>query len=66
MFSVYCIHINQKGGSGMEKEKKTPNQNVDAFNTNQSFIFSENGLVIHSDERSIKVESSSVELVEKR
>lgn len=50
----------------MEKEKKTPSQNVDAFNTNQSFIFSENGLVIHSDERSIKVESSSVELVEKR
>lgn len=50
----------------METEKKTPNQKVDAFNTNQSFSFSENGLVIQSGERSIKVESSSVELTEKR
>ena len=48
------------------EEKKTPNQKVDAFNTNQSFSFSESGLVIQSDERSIKVESSSVELIEKR
>lgn len=48
------------------EEKKTPNQKVDALNTNQSFSFSENGLVIQSDERSIKVESSSVELIEKR
>lgn len=46
--------------------KKTPNQNVDDFNTNQSFSFSEDGLVIQSDERSIKVESTSVELIEKR
>ena len=48
------------------EEKKTPNQKVDAFNTNQSFIFSENGLAIQSEERSIKVESTSVELIEKR
>ena len=58
---------NTKGGSGMEtEEKKTPNQKVDAFNTNQSFSFSENGLAIQSDERSIKVEPTSVELIEKR
>ena len=48
------------------EEKKTPNQKVDAFNTNQSFSFSENGLAIQPDERSIKVESTSVELIEKR
>lgn len=47
--------------------KKAPNKEMlDTINTNQSFSFSENGLVIQSDERSIKVESSSVELVEKR
>lgn len=48
------------------EEKKTPNQKVDAFNTNQSFSVSEDGLVIQSDERSIKVESTSVELIDKR
>ena len=48
----------------MEKEKKTPNQNVDAFNTNQSFSFSESGLVIHSDSRLIEIESWSVEQFE--
>lgn len=47
--------------------KKAPNKEMlDTLNTNQSFSFSENGLVIHSDERSIKVESTSVELIEKR
>lgn len=48
------------------EEKKTPNQKVDAFNTNQSFSFSENGLAIQSGERSIKIDSTSVELIEKR
>lgn len=43
------------------EDKKTPNQKVDAINTNQSFSFSEDGLVIQSDERSIKLESTSVE-----
>ena len=48
------------------KSKKAPNKELlDTLNTNQSFSFSENGLVIQSDERSIKVESSSVELIEK-
>lgn len=43
------------------EDKKTPDQKVDALNTNQSFSFSEDGLVIQSDERSIKLESTSVE-----
>lgn len=48
------------------ESKKAPNKELlDTLNTNQSFSFSENGLVIQSDERSIKVESSSVELIEK-
>lgn len=46
------------------EEKKTPNQKVDAFNTNQSFSFSENGLVIQSDSRLIEIESWSVEQFE--
>lgn len=49
------------------ESKKAPNTKMlDTLNTNPTFIFSENGLVIHSDERSIKVESTSVELIEKR
>lgn len=49
------------------ESKKAPNKELlDTLNTNLSFSFSENGLVIQSDERSIKVESSSVELIEKR
>jgi len=47
--------------------KKAPNKEMlDTLNTNLTFIFSENGLVIQSDERSIKVEPTSVELIEKR
>ena len=47
--------------------KKAPNKELlGALNTNLTFSFSENGLVIQSDERSIKVESTSVELIEKR
>ena len=47
--------------------KKAPNKEMlDTLNTNLTFIFSENGLVIQSDERSIKVEQTSVELIEKR
>lgn len=49
------------------ESKKAPNTKMlDTLNTNLTFIFAENGLVIQSDERSIKVESSSVELIEKR
>lgn|GEM_PF-1533714 len=52
------------GGESMES-KKTPNKELlDTLNTNQSFSFSENGLMIQSDERSIKVESWSVEQFE--
>nr|DAN76949.1 MAG TPA: putative stress-responsive nuclear envelope protein [Caudoviricetes sp.] len=47
------------------ESKKTPNKELlDTLNTNQSFSFSENGLMIQSDERSIKVESWSVEQFE--
>ena len=47
------------------ESKKAPNKELlDTLNTNQSFSFSENGLVIQSDERSIKVESWSVEQFE--
>lgn len=46
-------------------QKKAPNKELlDTLNTNQSFSFSENGLVIQSDERSIKIESWSVEQFE--
>lgn len=49
------------------ESKKAPNKELlDTLDTNLTFIFAENGLVIQSDERSIKVESSSVELIEKR
>ena len=45
--------------------KKAPNKELlDTLNINLTFSFSENGLVIQSDERSIKVESSSVEQFE--
>ena len=47
------------------ESKKAPNKELlDTLNTNQSFSFSENGLMIQSDERSIKVESWSVEQFE--
>ena len=47
------------------ESKKAPNKELlDTLNTNQSFSFSENGLVIQSDERSIKIESWSVEQFE--
>ena len=46
----------------MGKEKKAPNKELlDTLNTNPTFIFSENGLAIQSDERSIKIKSWSVE-----
>lgn len=47
-----------------QEEKKTPNQTLDAFNTKQSFNFSEDGLVIQSDSRLIEIESWSVEQFE--
>lgn len=47
------------------ESKNAPNKELlDTLNTNQSFSFSENGLMIQSDERSIKVESWSVEQFE--
>ena len=49
------------GGERM-KSKKAPNKELlDTLNTNPTFIFSENGLAIQSDERSIKIKSWSVE-----
>ena len=43
-------------------QKKAPNKELlDTLNTNPTFIFSENGLAIQSDERSIKIKSWSVE-----
>lgn len=45
--------------------KKAPNKEMlDTLNTNLTFIFSENGLVIQSDERLIKIDSTSVEQFE--
>ena len=45
--------------------KKAPNKELlDTLNTNLTFIFSENGLVIQSDDCSIKIESWSVEQFE--
>ena len=52
------------GGESMESKKAPNKELLDTLNTNQSFSFSENGLVIQSDERSIKVESWSVEQFE--
>ena len=52
------------GGERMESKKAPNKELLDTLNTNQSFSFSENGLVIQSDERSIKVESWSVEQFE--
>lgn len=44
--------------------KKAPNKELlDTINTNPTFIFSEEGLVIQSDERLIKIDSTSVELI---
>lgn len=58
------MKMSEIGGESMES-KKTPNKELlDTLNTNQSFSFSENGLMIQSDERSIKVESWSVEQFE--
>lgn len=49
----------------MEKEKKVPNKELlDTLNTNLTFSFSENGLVIQSDSRLIEIESWSVEQFE--
>lgn len=45
--------------------KKAPNKELlDTLNTNPTFIFSENGLTIQSNDCSIKIESWSVELFE--
>ncbi len=52
------------GGESMESKKAPNKELLDTLNTNQSFSFSENGLVIQSDERSIKIESWSVEQFE--
>ena len=52
------------GGERMESKKAPNKELLDTLNTNQSFSFSENGLVIQSDERSIKIESWSVEQFE--
>ena len=52
------------GGESMESNKAPNKELLDTLNTNQSFSFSENGLMIQSDERSIKVESWSVEQFE--
>lgn len=47
------------------ESKKAPNTKMlDTLNTNPTFIFSENGLVIQSDDCSIKIESWSVEQFE--
>lgn len=44
--------------------KKAPNKEMlDTLNTNLTFIFSEEGLVIQSEERLIKIDSTSVELI---
>lgn len=51
----------ETGGESMETKKAPNKELLDTLNTNQSFSFSENGLVIQSDERSIKIESWSVE-----
>ena len=46
------------------ESKKAPNKEMlDTLNTNLTFIFSENGLVIQSDESLIKIDSTSVELI---
>lgn len=45
--------------------KKEPNKELlDTLNTNLTFSFSENGLVIQSDSRLIEIESWSVEQFE--
>ena len=45
--------------------KKEPNKELlDTLNIKPTFIFSENGLAIQSDDRSIKIESWSVEQFE--
>ena len=45
--------------------KKAPNKELlDTLNIKPTFIFSENGLAIQSDDRSIKIESWSVEQFE--
>lgn len=45
--------------------KKAPNKELlDTLNTNLTFIFSENGLVIQLDDRLIKIDSTSTELIE--
>ena len=47
------------------KSKKAPNKELlDTLNIKPTFIFSENGLAIQSDDRSIKIESWSVEQFE--
>lgn len=45
--------------------KKAPNKELlDTLNTNPTFIFSENGLAIQSDDGSIEIESWTVEQFE--
>ena len=46
------------------ESKKAPNKEMlDTLNTNLTFVFSEEGLVIQSDESLIKIDSTSVELI---
>ena len=58
------MKMSEIGGESMESKKAPNKELLDTLNTNQSFSFSENGLMIQSDERSIKVESWSVEQFE--
>lgn len=51
--------INMKGGSGMETEKKTPNQKLDVT-IDISFRFTNDGIVIESS----KIESGNVDIGE--
>ena len=52
-------------GDERMKSKKAPNKEMlDTLNTKPTFIFSENGLAIQSDNGSIKIESWSVEQFE--
>lgn len=48
----------------MNTKKETNKELLDTLNTNLTFSFSENGLVIQSDSRLIEIESWSVEQFE--
>ena len=52
------------GGERMESKKAPNKEFLDTLNIKPTFIFSENGLAIQSDDRSIKIESWSVEQFE--